>query len=103
MVKPSMVVMGRDGRPVHRFEKSSQVSFWILGSDVRTMGIMTDEQLDGRPDNRTDVLRGGAPVHQDRDKCSQSQSRLSNRVFSIKSFPISGPADGFPSERQTSR
>ena len=97
MVKPSMVVMGRDGRPVHRFEIiSTFIGFW---ADVQTMGIMTDEQLDGRSDNRTDVLRG-APV-QDRDKCSP-QSQLSNRV-SIKSFPISGPADGFPSERQTSR
>ena len=26
VVKPSMVVMGRDGRPVHRFEVISQVS-----------------------------------------------------------------------------
>ena len=53
VVKPSMVVMGRDGRPVHRFEViSSFIGFW---TDVRTIEIMRDEQLDGRPDNRTDV------------------------------------------------
>ena len=53
VVKPSMVVMGRDGRPVHRFEVMS--SFIAFCADVRTMGITRDEQLDGRPDNRTDV------------------------------------------------
>ena len=48
-----MVVMGRDGRPVHRFEViSSFIGFW---ADVRTIGIMKDELLDGLLDNLTDA------------------------------------------------
>ena len=86
-----MVVMGRDGRPVHRFEIiSTFIGFW---ADVQTMGIMTDEQLDGRSDNRTDVLRG-APV-QDRDKCSQSSFGFRIEYFPSKVFPFQVPPTVF--------
>ena len=39
VVKPSMVVMGRDGRPVHRFEIISR-----FGENIQK--IMTDEQVE---------------------------------------------------------